>query len=108
MQAPQAAASAPAPARMDPFSAPASAAPQFQSKKVTLVIDDSAVKEDEIGKRSRGMVMAVGAIAAVLGLAGGYGIGNTTDQRHQFKMAVQDGKDIYTKVQAVSKTVDQA
>ena len=41
--------------RVDPFAA-ASGAAVAASKRVTLVIDDSAVKEDEIGRKSRGGV----------------------------------------------------
>jgi hypothetical protein len=100
-------AGAPAGARIDPFSAPAGAAIP-QQKKVTLVIDDSAVKEDEIGRKSRTRSMVLVIIGVGLGLFAGYGVGNTIDKRHQYSMAVQDGKDIYAKVQDVSKTVDQA
>jgi hypothetical protein len=101
--APGAPAAAP---RVDPFAASAAAVPQ--QKKVTLVIDDSAVKEDEIGRKSRTRSMVLVVIGVVLGLGIGFGVGNTADKRHQYKMAVQDGKDIYAKVQEVSKTVDQA
>lgn len=52
------------------------------------------------------MVLVI--VGIVLGLGVGFGIGNTADKRHQYTMAVQDGKDIYSKVQDVSKTVDQA
>jgi hypothetical protein len=93
--------------RMDPFAAPAGAAIP-QQKKVTLVIDDSAIKEDEIGRKSRTRSMVLVVVGVLLGLGVGFGIGNTADKRHQYKMAVQDGKDIYSKVQEVSKTVDQA
>lgn len=92
--------------RVDPFAANAAAVPQ--QKKVTLVIDDSAVKESEIGRRSgaRGLILVV--IGVVVGVGVGFGIGNTADKRHQYSMAVQDGKDIYAKIQEVSKTVDSA
>jgi hypothetical protein len=92
--------------RVDPFAASAAAIPQ--SKKVTLVIDDSAVKEDEIGRKSRTRAVVLVIIGILLGLGVGFGVGNTADKRHQYTMAVQDGKDIYAKVQDVSKAVDQA
>jgi hypothetical protein len=92
--------------RVDPFAAASGAA--IGAKKVTLVIDDSAVKEDEIGRKSRTKSMVLIIIGVVLGLGVGFGIGNTMDKRHQYSMAVQDGKDIYAKVQEVSKTVDAA
>ena len=94
-------------ARVDPFAA--SAAPTVGSqKRVTLVIDDSAVKEDEIGRKSAGKAIAVAATGAIVGLAIGFGIGNTMDKRSQYSMAVRDGKDIYAKIQEVSKSVDTA
>jgi hypothetical protein len=93
--------------RVDPF---ASAQPGsvVGPKKVTLVIDDSAVKEDEIGRKSRMKSIVLVVVGVVLGLGVGFGVGNTADKRHQYNMAVQDGKDIYAKIQEVSKNVDAA
>jgi hypothetical protein len=92
--------------RVDPFAASSAAVPA--ARKVTLVIDDSAVKEDEIGRKSRMKTIVLAAVFVAVGLAVGFGIGSTADKRHQFNLAVQDGKDIYSKIQEVSKTVDQA
>jgi hypothetical protein len=91
---------------VDPFAAsvPTGAAP----KRVTLVIDDSAVKEDEIGRKSRSRTIVTVLTGIILGLAIGYGIGNTIDKRSQYSMAVRDGKEIYAKIQEVSKNVDTA
>ena len=75
---------------------------------MTLVIDDSAVKESEIGRKSTGKAIAIAATGAIVGLAIGFGIGNTMDKRTQYSMAVRDGKEIYAKVQEVSKSVDTA
>jgi hypothetical protein len=86
------------------MSAPAAVA----QKRVTLVIDDSAVKEDEIGRKSRGRAIAIATTGAIIGLGIGFGIGNTMDKRTQYSMAVRDGKEIYAKVQEVSKNVDVA
>jgi hypothetical protein len=77
-------------------------------KRVTLVIDDSAVKEDEIGRKTRGRVVAAAVVCGLLGVAAGFGVGNTADRRSQYKMAVHDGKEIYSKIQEVQKSVETA
>jgi hypothetical protein len=92
---------------MDPFAA-ASASTAAASRRVTLVIDDSAVKEDEIGRKSRGRAIALVVVGLLLGIAAGFGVGSTADKRTQYKIAVRDGKDIYARVQDVSKTVETA
>ena len=110
---PAAAQAAPAPQAAAPRAVAASpfdiAAPvAVAERKVRLVIDDSAVKEDEIGRKSRmrGIVLVV--VGSVLGLAIGFGVGSTGADRKQFSMAVRDGKDIYAKVTEVGKTVEAA
>jgi hypothetical protein len=77
-------------------------------KKVRLVIDDSAIKESEIGRKgsTRNMILVV--VGLGLGLFAGFGIGSTGADRGQYNMAVRDGKDIYTRVNDVSKTLDEA
>jgi hypothetical protein len=77
-------------------------------KKVRLVIDDSAVKDSEIGRQGgiRNMLLIV--IGLGLGLVFGYGVGNTGADRNQYTMAVRDGKDIYKRVNDVAKVLDQA
>lgn len=54
----------------------------------------------------RGVVVA--AVGVALGVALGYGVGSTVGDRNLFRLAVQDGKDIYGKVQEVSKAVETA
>jgi hypothetical protein len=97
---------APAGPAASPFAAAAPVAPN--EKKVTLVIDDSAVKEDEIGRKSRSRNIVLVAIGTVLGLAVGFGVGSTGATRDQYNMAVNDGKDIYKKISEVSGVIDQA
>lgn len=92
--------------RVDPFAAASGAA--AGAKRVTLVIDDSAVKEDEIGRKSRGRIITAAVVCGLLGIGAGFGIGNTADKRSQYKMAVHDGKEIYAKIQEVQKTVETA
>jgi hypothetical protein len=91
----------------DPFGAPAPAQAHAE-KRVTIVIDDSAVKDDEIGRKSKSRSMLLLGIGLVLGLAVGAGMGSTGADRNQYNMAVRDAKDIYAKVQEVSKIVDEA
>ncbi|HEX4354171.1 MAG TPA: hypothetical protein VHZ95_14680, partial [Polyangiales bacterium] len=105
-QKPRASAAPSSGARVDPFAA-ATAVPAGD-KRVTLVIDDSAVKEDEIGRKSRGRTIAMAVTFILLGLAIGFGIGNTADKRTQYRLAVRDGKDIYARINEVSKTVETA
>ena len=91
----------------DPFTAVAPGAINAE-KKVTLVIDSSAVNEAEIGRKSAmksGMLVVVGA---VVGIAIGWGVGGTTQEREQFRLAVEDGKEIYSKVQETSKVIEAA
>jgi hypothetical protein len=105
-QAPAPQAAAPRGPAASPFDIAAPVA--VAERKVRLVIDDSAVKEDEIGRKSnlRGIVLVV--VGAVLGVAVGFGVGSTGADRTQFSMAVRDGKDIYAKVTEVGKTVEAA
>ncbi|HEX4353516.1 MAG TPA: hypothetical protein VHZ95_11385, partial [Polyangiales bacterium] len=105
-QKPRASAAPSSGARVDPFAA-ATGVPAGD-KRVTLVIDDSAVKEDEIGRKSRGRTIAMAVTFILLGLAIGFGIGNTADKRTQYRLAVRDGKDIYARINEVSKTVETA
>src|SRR5262249_20327139 len=81
----------------NPFEIAAPSAAMVE-KKVRLVIDDSAVKEDEIGRKSNTRNVVLVVIGTVLGLAVGLGIASTFAERKQFSMAVHDGKDIYARV----------
>jgi hypothetical protein len=77
-------------------------------RKVRLVIDDSAIKEDELGRKSNSRNVILVVIGLALGLAAGLGVGSTAAERKQYSMAVRDGKDIYARVQELSKTLDAA
>jgi hypothetical protein len=80
----------------------------FTEKKVRLVIDDSAIKEDEIGRKSSARNIVLVVIGSVLGIAIGFGVGSTGAERKQYSMAVNDGKDIYGRVTEVGKTLEVA
>ncbi|MDD9939125.1 MAG: hypothetical protein OXT09_36390 [Myxococcales bacterium] len=75
---------------------------------MTLVIDDSAVKDDEIGRQARSRNFILVGMGILVGAAVGFGIGSTGATRDQYNMAVADGKDIYAKIQEVSKVLDSA
>lgn len=77
-------------------------------RKVRLVIDDSAVKEDEIGRKSRIRGIALVVVGSLLGLAVGFGVASTAADRNQFKMALADTKDIYSRVTETGKTIEAA
>ncbi len=80
----------------------------MMERKVRLVIDDSAVKEDEIGRKSNTRNIVLVLIGITLGLVAGFSVGSTIAERKQFSMAVRDGKDIYARVNDVGKTVEVA
>jgi hypothetical protein len=79
-----------------------------EDRKVRIVIDDTAVKDAEIGRHSNvrnGVLIAVGLL---LGLVAGFGVGNTGSERKQYNLAVQDGKLIYGRISDVSKVLETA
>jgi hypothetical protein len=81
---------------------------QVVEKKVRLVIDDSAIKDDEIGRKTSMTTLIVAGIAAVLALGLGLGVGLTRAENNLWNLALHDAKDIYTKINATSKDVDAA
>ncbi len=100
-------AAAPAQAR-SPFGAGAQPAQQFVEKKVRLVIDDSAIKDDEIGRKTSKTTLLVAGIVAVIGLGLGLGVGLTRAENNLWNLALADAKDIYAKINSSSKDVDAA
>jgi hypothetical protein len=77
-------------------------------KKVKLVIDDSAVKESEIGRQSGSRNLILIGIGIGLGLVVGFLSGNTVADNRQYNMAVRDGKDIFKRVSEVQKKLEEA
>jgi len=92
----------------DPFAASSGRGVVAAEKQIRLVIDGSAVDESEIGRKSLTRGIVVAAVGVALGIALGYALGSTVGDRNMFRLAVQDGKDIYAKVQEVSKGVETA
>jgi hypothetical protein len=107
---PKAAPAAPAqPARpADPFAASTGRGVVAPEKQIRLVIDGAAVDEAEIGRKSLTRGIVVAAVGVALGIALGFGVGSTVGDRNMFRLAVQDGKDIYATVQEVAKNVETA
>jgi hypothetical protein len=91
-----------------PFDVMGTAPTAVVEKKVKLVIDDSAVKESEIGRRGGARNMVLVAIGLALGVVAGFGVGSTGADRKQYNMAVRDGKDIYKRIGDVSKVLETA
>src|SRR5262245_29280881 len=110
--APKPTASAPPPAAAraggSPFAAAAAPTQQVVEKKVRLVIDDSAVKDSEIGRQTSVTTLIVAGIVGVLGLGLGLGVGLTRAENNLWNLALHDAKDINTRINAASKTFDEA
>jgi hypothetical protein len=81
---------------------------QVVEKKVRLVIDDSAIKDDEIGRKTSKTTLLVAGIAAVLALGLGLGVGLTNAENNLWNMALHDAKDIYAKINTTAKDVETA
>ncbi|MBN1653468.1 MAG: hypothetical protein JXA30_06795 [Deltaproteobacteria bacterium] len=96
----------PAVKAVDPFAQ--AVATGYEEKKVTLVIDDSAVKSSEIGKKSSVMVFIVLGVGIIVGLILGFMVGNTTGDRKLWKMVIDDTKNLYSTVNETSKAVEDA
>jgi hypothetical protein len=76
--------------------------------EVRLVIDDKAVDDAEVGRKSGGkLVMALGVVA-VVGILVGWFVGSTWRERQLFDLALQDAKDVYGSVNTASDTVTKA
>lgn len=95
------------PRAADPFATGAATA-QEPSKKLTLVVDESAIRESASAKKSRARNFIILGIGAAVGIAVGFMVGNTAENRNQYAAAVRDGKEIYKTVTDVSKEVEKA
>ena len=108
MMQPPASAAPPAGQARSPFAVGAPVQQQIVEKKVRLVIDDSAIKDDEIGRKTSMTTLIVAGIAAMLALGLGLGVGLTRAENNLWNLALHDAKDIYTKINATSKDVEAA
>ena len=73
-----------------------------------MVIDDSAVKNAEIGRGGSFKAIALVVVGIATGVAVGWGVGSVTQDREQYNLALRDGKEIYQSVQTASKTIEAA
>jgi len=92
----------------DPFAAAPASAAAHGPREVRIVVDERAVADSEASKRKRGRTMIILGIGAALGLAVGYGAGNTMSDRNLYNLAVRDGKDILHAIDESSDTVLRA
>lgn len=89
----------------DPFAAAPLVAP---AREVRLVIDDKAVDDAEVGRKS-GLKLTIGLlVAAAVGVLIGWFVGSTSRERQLYDLVLQDAKDIYGSVATASATVEQA
>jgi hypothetical protein len=95
----------PAPNSGDPFAA---AQPAVGAREVRLIIDDKAVEDAEVGRRSGGKFLFAALVAAAVGILVGWFVGSTWRERQLYDLVLQDGKDIYGTVMAASPKVEQA
>ncbi len=95
-----------APAAADPFAA--MPAPVAAAQEVRLVIDDKAVDDAEVGRKSGSKALVALGVVAVVGILTGWFIGSTWRERQLFDLALQDAKDVYTAVDKASGSVSKA
>lgn len=89
----------------DPF---AQAQPVQAAREVRLIIDDKAVDDAEIGRKSAGKFIVAALVAALAGALVGWFIGSTWRERQLYDLVLQDAKDIYGTVTASADTVEKA
>lgn len=97
---------APSLAPADPFApvAPSAAGP----REVRLVIDDKAVSDAEVGRKS-GMKFVIAALAAgLVGTAVGGFVGSTARERQLYDVVIGDAKEIYNSASGATATVEKA
>lgn len=96
----------PAPAApADPFAA---AQPVVAAQEVRLVIDDKAVSDAEVGRRSSGKLIIAAVVVALAGIGVGWFVGSTARERNLYNRALSDAKEMYGAVNTASPTVESA
>lgn len=93
---------------MDPFAAAPAGARAGGPQEVRLVIDDKAVNEAEVGRRSAGKFIAAAVVAAIAGAVVGWFVGSTARERQLYDLVLQDAKAVYGKVNDAAPTIEKA
>ena len=89
-------AAAPAPSAPPPSNDPfAAGAPQQGPREVRLVLDDKAVDDAEVGRKSSGRTAAIVGVSILLGLAIGGGVASMNNSRIYYNKQVRDGHEVY-------------
>lgn len=90
----------------DPFAAaaPSAAGP----REVRLVIDDKAVSDAEVGRKSGAKFIIAALAAAIVGIAVGGFIGSTARERQIYDIVLADAKEVYNATSGASATVEKA
>lgn len=88
---------------VDPFAAGA-----IVQQEVRIAADTRPVDEGEVGRRQTGRVLWVIAASLAVGAALGAGVGTMNGRRRLYNETVTDGHEIYTAVDAASRTVLEA
>jgi len=94
-----------APISGDPF---AQAQPVSAAREVRLVIDDKAVEDAEVGRRSGSKFAIAAVVAAMVGILIGWFVGSTWRERQLYDLVLADAKEIYGSLTSSSPTVETA
>ncbi len=91
-------------ASTDPF---ASAMPGARPQEFRLVIDDRAVADSEIGRKSGNKLLIVAAVVGVIGFGIGYIMAGTLGQRSLYNLVLRDTKEVYEAVTKAAPAVEK-
>lgn len=89
----------------DPFAAAAQM--PAQQNEVRLVIDDKAVSDAEIGRKSGGRGLLAVSVGLVVGAALGIGAYSTNSQNVLYNHILADAKEVHDSVRQASEVLDQ-
>ena len=93
--------------KANPF---ASATPSLapEQREVRIVVDDSAVDQEAIGKKQKSKNMLLVGVGALVGILFGFVSGSTNGENKIFNAAVEDGQAIYQTVMEARQKMGEA